>query len=103
MGTSTRPTKFATVQHRLPDELEETFFALRACARLLTELSPPAFAAEFSTVQEFATRFNYLTGRMSELVEQLGRESAEIASNNNTTAVVSLIARVSESLKRTLH
>jgi hypothetical protein len=94
------------VQYRLPDELEETFFGLRACARLLTELNPPPFAAEFSKVQEFATRFKYLTGRMSELVEQLGRESAGVASDNSaadTTAVVSFIARLSESLKRTLH
>jgi hypothetical protein len=106
MAISTRASKSATVQHRLPDELEETFFALRACAGLLTELNPPAFAAEFSTVQEFATRFKYLTGRMSELVEQLGRESARVASGNSaadTTAVVSFIARLSESLKRTLH
>jgi hypothetical protein len=57
---------------RVPDELEETFFALRACAGLLTELDPPAFAADFRTVQEFATRFEYLTARMGELVEELG-------------------------------
>jgi hypothetical protein len=106
MATSTRATGPATVQYRLPDELEETFFGLRACARLLTELNPPPFAAEFSKVQEFATRFKYLTGRMSELVEQLGRESAGVASDNSaadTTAFVSFIARLSESLKRTLH
>jgi hypothetical protein len=58
---------------RVPDELEETFFALRADARLLTELNPPAFAADFSTVQDFATRFKYLTARTSELVERLGK------------------------------
>ena len=106
MATSVRATKSATVQHRLPDEFEETFLALRACARLLTEVNPPPFAAEFSTVEEFAKRFEYLTGRMSELVEQLGRESAAVASDNSATgtmAVVSFIARLSESLKRTLH
>ncbi len=86
MATSTRTTEFATVQYQVPDELEETFFALRARARLLTELNPPAFAAEYSTVQEFATRFKYLTARMSELVEQLGRESASCAGLQATTA-----------------
>jgi hypothetical protein len=94
------------MQHRLPDELEETFFALRACTRLLSELDPPSFAVKFSTVQEFAMPFKYLTGRMSDLVEQLVRESAGLASGNSaadTTAVVSFIARLSESLKRTLH
>jgi hypothetical protein len=109
MATSTRTTESATVRHQVPDELGERFFALRACARLLTELNSPTFADDFSTVQEFATRFKYLTARMSELVEQLGREIASgsgVASDNSaadTTAVVSFIARLSESLKRTLH
>jgi glutathione S-transferase len=108
MATSTRTTESATARHQVPDELEESFFALRACARLLTELNPPAFGADFPTVQEFATRFKYLTARMSELVEQLGTESASrawVASDNNSPAdtIVSFIARLSESLKRTLH
>jgi hypothetical protein len=108
MATSTRTTESATVRHQVPDELGERFFALRGCARLLTELNSPTFADDFSTVQ-FAMRFKYLTARMSELVEQLGREIASgsgVASDNSaadTTAVVSFIARLSESLKRTLH
>jgi hypothetical protein len=109
MATSTRTAESAIVRRQVPDELEETFFALRACARLLTEVNPPAFGADVSTVQEFAARFKYLTARMSDLVEQLGRESvsrARVASDNSpadTTAVVSFIARLSESLKGTLH
>ena len=91
----------------VPDELEESFFALRACARLLTELNPPAFGADVLTLQEFAMRFNYLTARMSELVEQLGRESASrvgvTSDNSPADTIVSFIARLSEGLKRTLH
>ncbi len=107
MATSTRTTESATVRHQVPDELEESFFALRACARLLTELDPPAFGADFPTVQEFAMRFKYLSARMSELVEQLGRQSASRAGvtsdNSSADTIVSFIARLSESLKRTLH
>ena len=107
MATSTRTSEPATVRHQVPDELEESFFALRACARLLTELNPPAFAADFPTVREFGTRFKYLTARMSELVEQLGRESASctgVASDDSPAdTIVSFLARLSESFKRTLH
>jgi hypothetical protein len=107
MATSTRTTESATVRHQAPDELEESFFALRACAVLLTELEPPTVGADFPTVQEFAMRFKYLTARMSGLVEQLGRESASRAGaasdNSPGDTIVSFIARLSDSLKRTLH